>query len=271
MASLNNLTITIAGAGNVGTFLAEEFSRAGCHVRQIYSRTTDHASELAVKVGAQPISEIKQVNPDTDLIILALPDRVIPGFSQSLSQEAGVSPERTVIASTAGSVGLEELVKTYPKSGILYPLQTFTRYTKPVGMNIPFCIEGADEEIVKLLKRTASLISRDIRDIDSRQRLIIHLAAVFACNFTNHMIAVADKIISRAGLDSDILMPLIDETVSRLKGHNPVQMQTGPAVRGDRNTIDKHLELLGSTEGELLRSLYELISESIVKMKVNKE
>lgn len=271
MTSHNNLTITVAGAGNVGTFLAEELFRAGCVIRQVYSRTHNHALELAAKVKSEAIIDISKIDQDIDLIILALPDKVIPQFCQLLEKEAGISPERTVVASTAGSVSLGELQSSFFKSGVIYPLQTFTRYTKPVAENIPFCIEGSDDEVISLLKQTSSLISRDVRDIDSQQRLVIHLAAVFACNFTNHMIAVADDILSKAKLDFSILMPLINETISRLEGNKPVQMQTGPAVRNDQNTIEKHLHLLESTEGELLRSLYALISESIVRMKENKE
>lgn len=270
MTSLNKLTVTVAGAGNVGSFLAVELFKAGCDIRQIFSRSGSIAAELAGRVDAEGVSDIRLIDPDVDLIILALPDRVIPEFCKLLATDGGVASQRTVIASTAGSVELDVLSGCFKSSGVLYPLQTFTKYSKPQAADIPFCIEGTDEYTVKLLRDTASLISRDVRDIDSAQRLILHLAAVFACNFTNHMIAVADRIINKSNLDFSILSPLINETIKRLDGQSPLEMQTGPAVRGDGNTIQKHLNLLRETEGELISSMYALISESIAEMKKNK-
>jgi predicted short-subunit dehydrogenase-like oxidoreductase (DUF2520 family) len=269
MTSLKKLTITIAGAGNVGRFLAVELFAAGCDIRQIYNRTQSPAVDLAGKVNSEPVSDITGINPDVDLIILALPDRVIPVFCQKLAVEGGIAANRTIIASTAGSVGLKDLNRHFSRCGVIYPLQTFTRYTKPNSAIIPFCIEGADYQVAAFLRETASLISGDVRDIDSNQRLVLHLAAVFACNFTNHMIAVADEIIRKANLDFSILLPLINETIKRLEGRSPLEMQTGPAVRDDKNTIEKHLQLLSETEGEILRSLYAIASESIAEMKKN--
>lgn len=271
MALHSNLSVTIAGAGNVGSFLAVELFKSGCTITRIYSRTEKHAVELAAKVNSVAITDPGEFDFGTDLIILALPDKVIVDFCRQLSEYPGIKKGNPVIVSTAGSVELSELSNIYPDSGVLYPLQTFTKVTNPRAEKIPFCIEGSNPRVEQLLESAAAMISRDVRYITSGQRLVIHLAAVFACNFSNHMIAMADRIIEKANLDPGILMPLINETFSRLRENKPFNVQTGPAVRNDLNTISKHTRLLEEMDESALKSVYTLISENITLMHKNKE
>lgn len=281
--------ITIAGAGNVGTFLAVKLYTAGCRIKQVYSRNLRHASLLADKVNSTPIDDINFIQPDTDLIIIALPDKVIPQFCKELSSlhnnqitgkvsrtQAGhhdlINESDSIseslgfaIASVSGSVQLSEISGYFKRSGVLYPLQSFTLKSNPDTGTIPFCIEGNDEEMEILLSDVASIISNDVRHVDSVQRLKLHLSAVFASNFTNHMIALAEDIITKAGLDFNILRPLINETINRLENHSAADMQTGPAIRNDKETIDKHLEILKNLYPDnLIHDLYKLMSESII-------
>jgi len=273
MASTFDLSVTIAGAGNVGSFLALELFKSGCTIKQVYSRTEKHAAELAAQVNSVAITDPKKIDLKTGLIILALPDKVIVDFCKRIADvcAGGTGGQNPVIASTAGSVALAELSGIYPDAGVLYPLQTFTRYTNPEPSVIPFCIEGSNFRVEQLLGSTAKRITNDVRFITSGQRLIIHLAAVFACNFTNHMIALSDRIIEKANLDLSILMPLINETFSRLRDNKPFDVQTGPAVRNDLNTISKHTDLLEGIDEIALKALYTIISDNIALMHNNKE
>lgn len=264
MESQQKLTLSIAGSGNVGSFLATELFNAGFTIRQIYSRTLANAEKLALKVNAQAVDSSTLITDNIDLLVIALPDNIIPIFCEELSKSQPASSLK--IATTAGSVSLNEIKRYFDNCGVIYPLQSITKITRPDVKSIPFCLEGTNELIKSLLVRIASAITDDIRDINSEQRLLIHLAAVFASNFTNHLIAIADDIISKGGIDRNILWPLINETVSRLKNNNPLDIQTGPAKRNDTETMAKHMELIRKIETESIGSIYKIISNNIAIM-----
>lgn len=276
MDAQKKLTVSIAGSGNVGSFLATELFKAGCVIRQVFSRTHENAQKLASKVDAEPIVKIDSIDFNIHLLIIALPDKVIPGFCEVLSKVTSVREGVTrsvvdpnpdiCIASTAGSVMLSEFSQYFNHCGVLYPLQSFTLMTQPDAKIVPFCIEGTDEQIKSLLTKTALLISDDVRFINSEQRLILHMAAVFASNFSNHLLAIASSIIRQNNLDFNILWPLINETVGRLKECKPEEVQTGPAIRNDIQTMEKHLELLDGYRNENFKLIYEIISRSIYQM-----
>ncbi len=253
--------LSFAGSGNAGTFLALQLFKAGCFINQIYSRTLANAKLLSAKVSAEAIDDVNKIDNNIDLLIIALPDNVIPGFCENLSKTGKFKELK--IASVSGSVRLSEFSSYFQHSGVLYPLQSFTRKTNPVSREIPLCIEATDEQTQSIIKQVSEYISDDIRYLDSKQRMQLHMAAVFASNFTNHMIALADDILSHAGIQRDILLPLIHETINRLDTHRAIDMQTGPAVRNDFNTINKHIDLLDKFGDERLTGIYKLISENI--------
>ncbi len=273
MKAQHKFTISLAGSGNVGSFLAAELFNAGCTIRQIFSRTLDNARKLAYKVQAEPISDIDSLDDNIDLLIVALPDRIIPEFCQGLnsvlskreasSEAGGHNKPLLCVASTAGSVSLNEFRFPLLLNGVLYPLQSFTMSTKPFVKDIPFCVEADDDRLKIFLKQIAALISEDVREINSEQRLSLHLAAVYSSNFSNHLFAIAHKIIRHSNLDFSILWPLINETINRLREFDPEDVQTGPAIRNDIQTIEKHLELLANFDDEYIKRIYQLISESI--------
>lgn len=262
--------VSVAGSGNVGSFLAVNLHKAGCIIRQIYSRQLGNAEKLAAKVGAGAITNPTELDTNIDLLIIALPDRAIVGFISSVT---GGNHEKLkfVIASTAGSVNLSEFAHLHINSGVLYPLQSFTLLSDPKAGNIPFMIEGASAETAEFLIGIASLISSDVRYLESNKRLILHIAAVFASNFTNHMLVLANKILSETDMDFGVLMPLVTETISRLKDNSPENMQTGPAIRGDENTMNKHLEVLSDLNYTQLTAVYKTISESIRQLSIKND
>lgn len=280
MEAQNKHTISFAGSGNVGSFLSVELFKAGCSIKQIFSRTLENAQILADKVNAEPIANIDLIDDKIDLLIVALPDRIIPEFCKNLNtalakrREAGETNGHDKpllnVASTAGSVLLSEFSFPFILNGVLYPLQSFTMSTKPSVNNIPFCIEAEDGRLNILLKHIAAIISDDVREVNSQQRLKLHLAAVYSSNFSNHLFAIAHKIIQQSNLDFNILWPLLSETVNRLKECNPEDVQTGPAIRNDMQTIEKHIELLSKYENEYFGRIYQLMSESIQIMSTKK-
>lgn len=252
--------VTVAGSGNVATHLAKALVEAGIKIEQIYSRNLEHASSLAAVVGATAVNDVARLDSDAQMLLIALPDRVIPEFALDLKEKSSFSG---IVAHTCGSQPLSVLDTVFSKAGVFYPLQTFNRFNHPDMAKVPFCIEGSYDEVKDALAGLARLISEDVRFIDSRQRANLHLAAVFACNFTNHMYALSADILENAGVGPDILRPLIMETTQQIGELHPGLMQTGPAVRGDASTMAFHQELLQNHPE--VSELYRQISESIVR------
>lgn len=260
MEGMEIKTISFAGAGNVACNLAPALLKAGFAISGIIGRNQEHAANLARSVNARHLASVAELDNETDLLILALPDQAIPVFAQSL-KNAGIY--NGLVAHTSGSQSLGALQQYIADSGVFYPLQSFTRYTHPDIAHVPFCIEGATPEISRQLSAVASALSADIRMMDTAQRASIHLAAVFASNFSNFMYSVADCLLGKAGIETDILLPLIRETALRIKGNDAALLQTGPAVRRDWSTIDMHLNMLRNNPD--LKEIYKIISDNIIK------
>lgn len=261
MKAQQNLAVSIAGSGNAGTFLATRLFESGCVVKQVFSRTLPKAQKLAERVSAGAVNDIAHIDQNIDLLIIALPDNVIPEFCQHLSELK--RDNELAVVSVAGSVNLNKISRFFTNAGVLYPVQSFTLLTNPDPAKIPICIEATNQKTERLITEVSKLISDDVRYLDSNQRQSLHLAAVFASNFTNHMIAIADELLEKAKIEQDILMPLIHETINRLEKNDASLVQTGPAIRKDLSTIEKHIALLESTGDKRLKEIYYLISENI--------
>jgi len=254
--------ISFAGSGNVAGHLASALFRAGFEIKSIYSRNAESAGLLAATVGAKSVTSVSEIDSETELFILALPDQVIPEFSVALKKNGRF---KGIVAHTSGTQTLDALTKDHQMAGVFYPLQSFTRNSHPDISVVPFCIEGSSPLVAETLAAVARTLSVDVRLIDSARRASIHLAAVFACNFSNYLYAVSDCLLTRSGVNPDILLPLIRETAGRLKGGDAASHLTGPAVRKDWSTIDKHLSML--SENPDLTELYKTLSNHIVKLK----
>jgi predicted short-subunit dehydrogenase-like oxidoreductase (DUF2520 family) len=250
--------VSIAGSGNVAMHIAPALSAAGVKVVSIYSRNLQHASSLAALAGAIPVDHISLLDDNAELLLIALPDKVIPEFASQLKQNGNFLG---IVAHTCGSQPLSVLSDLFDKAGVFYPLQSFSRFSQPDIKEVPFCIEASNNELALNLSELAGRISGTVRFLDSQQRAIVHLAAVFACNFSKHMYALSADILEKEGIKADILQPLIRETANRLGDLHPGMLQTGPAVRGDFQTIDSHLKLL--KEFPELKPVYMQISDSI--------
>lgn len=248
--------ISFAGAGRVAGALCMEFYRAGIEIQKIVSEYEDHGAPLANRCNASWSSELKF--PDsTDIIIVAVPDHKLKELLGNIDCH-----EHTLVAHTAGSYGLEVFPERLKRTGVLYPLQTFSKERKVDFSNLPFFIETSDKNFSDVLRKLVESIGGNVHFVDTERRKMLHLAAVFVCNFINHLLTAGNEVASRAGFSLEVLNPLITETVSKAIDLGPVRSQTGPAIRNDVNTIEKHLELLSFSPE--LQTIYREITRSII-------
>jgi predicted short-subunit dehydrogenase-like oxidoreductase (DUF2520 family) len=252
------MRITIIGSGNVATHSAAAFKNAGHAIVQVYSRDLQNASLLAYHVKAEAIDNLDQINPETDLFVIAVKDDVIESIASALAKY------QKLIVHTSGATDLQALLNYTPQAGVFYPLQTFSK-TKEVDFNtVPICIEGANEQIASQLNELAYTISQNVYRINSAERKTLHLAAVFANNFPNYLYYLSQQLLAEHQLPFDLLRPLIRETAEKIQEHLPADVQTGPAIRNDEKTMASHLQQLAGKPD--LQQLYKLLSQGIIKM-----
>ncbi|MES2108781.1 MAG: Rossmann-like and DUF2520 domain-containing protein [Bacteroidota bacterium] len=251
------MRITIIGSGNVATHMGAAFKNAGHRIVQVYSPDIQHASLLAYHVGAEAIDKLEQINPETDVFIISVKDDAIGGLAATLTRY------EKLIAHTSGATGLDVLLNYTSNAGVFYPLQTFSKTKELDFRTVPLCIEGADISIEKQLTELARTVSNNVYKVDSEQRRVLHLAAVFACNFPNYLYAAAQRLLAGSNMGFEMLRPLILETAQKVQTHLPGEVQTGPAVRNDEFTMEAHADML-ENEPEL-KKIYKLLSQEIIK------
>ncbi|MDN5287391.1 MAG: hypothetical protein JWR38_3665 [Mucilaginibacter sp.] len=249
--------ITIIGSGNVATHMAAALKNAGHRIIQVYSRDLQHAAMLAYHVGAEAIDDLEAIVPNTDLFIVSVKDDAIVDMVKALAKH------QKLIVHTSGSTNLNDLLPFTHKAGVLYPLQTFSKSKEVDFFTVPLCIEGADEAITADLKELAATISNNVYAVNSANRKILHLAAVFACNFPNYLYTVAQQLLASHRMDFNMLKPLILETAQKVQHQAPASVQTGPAVRNDQETMNAHLQMLNNQPQ--LQEIYTLLSQGIIK------
>lgn len=251
------MKIALIGAGNLATRLGVALVAGGQSVVQVYSRTEASASALGKTLHCPAVTSLEQVCRDADVYIVAVKDAAFSGVAASLVS----GRSRALFVHTAGSLPMSVWEGVASRHGVFYPMQTFSKQREVDFSAIPIFIEAKNAADLTLLKALASALSTQVYEADSRQRRALHLAAVFACNFTNHMYALCGHLLDEAGLPFEVMLPLIDETAAKVHELPPAEAQTGPAVRYDENVIARHLEAL-SAHPEW-QDLYERISKSI--------
>ena len=250
------MRIVFVGAGNLATRLSLEMHRAGMIVEQVYSHTTEHAKSLAEKLNCPWTTNLTEIKSDADLYVFSLKDAVLQEVI------AGVKSNNGLWVHTAGSMPMSVFEGYANRFGVLYPLQTFSREREIGFKTIPFFVEANSEKDKNVLQEIASALSEDVRYLSSEKRKYLHLAAVFACNFTNHIYTLAGKIVAEQEIPMNVLYPLIDETAAKIHEMPPRDAQTGPAIRYDENVINKHLAMLNDQD---MKTIYQLMSQSIHK------
>ena len=251
-------SITLLGAGNVGQHLFKALLKANHDIVQVYNRTPIHTESLqSLLPQTRVVSEINALSLDSDLYLIAVSDDAIAAVSDALPINNGI------VVHTSGATSLSVLQK-HLNRGIFYPLQTFTSGHEVDFTQIPFCIDANSEQSADKLMDIASTLSPLVYRLNDQQRSALHVAAVFANNFTNHILSIAEEICQLNQVPFDIIKPLIAETLSKIQTQSPRLVQTGPAKRNDFITIQTHLDLLKSTP--LYSHLYVILSESILTM-----
>ena len=231
------LRIGLLGAGRVANHLGPALLAAGHHVPFVWSRTATAAEALATQLpGAQALTTLATLMPPADVYLLAVPDAAVAPLLA-----AAPWPTGALVAHLAGALPLGVFTTQLAvRGGVFYPLQTFSPERAITWPTVPLCIEAADPAAEALLLALASSISRHVLLLDSSQRLRLHVAAVFANNFTNHLLGISKALLAEAKLPPALLAPLVRETVEKALDHSPFSVQTGPAVRRDAPTLATH-------------------------------
>ncbi|HBF89036.1 MAG TPA: DUF2520 domain-containing protein [Bacteroidales bacterium] len=248
--------IAIIGSGNLATNLAINLSNKDFDIVQIYSRNIENAIELAKQTNSEPISDLALLTKQADLYIVAVSDSAI---SEVVSK---INIKNKLVVHTSGSVSVNVFGNKFENFGIFYSLQTFSKSTIVDFNNIPILIEANNIQNLNNLTNLARCLSNTVRVISSEDRQKIHIAAVFANNFTNHMYSLSQQYLESNNLDIELLKPLIIETAHKILDNNPKDIQTGPARRNDKITIEKHIEMLKNKPE--FQKLYSFVSESIL-------
>ena len=252
-------SIAFVGAGNLAWHLAPALDNAGFNVREVYSRDAKKSGQLVSRLyRAGTRASLDFTESDVDLIVLAVSDDAIADVVTDL-----IVPDDVILVHTSGSSPLSALDGAgTPNTGVFYPLQTFSKGTKVNLEETPVFVEGSNPSVTRILLGIGRAISPTVLAISSEKRLALHLAGVFASNFTNHMIAIAFELMEEHDLEPQWLEPLIAETINKGLDSGPENAQTGPARRGDLRILRKHAEFL--KKDQKLREIYTLISQHIL-------
>lgn len=264
-----SLNIVVIGAGNVATHLADSFLKTEqVQIVQVFNhQASKKAKDFARKIKSPLVADYQKIDPAADLYIIAVKDDAIPEVTKKLSQ----LKLKGLVVHTSGSVGLDVLKSVSKQIGVYYPLQTFYPNAKIDWPSTPLLIEANTKSALTQLKSLASIVSKQVRVINSEERLRIHLAAVFASNFTNAMYVAAYELIEKSLTKNDtvLLFPLMKHSFQKLENVHPLIAQTGPAKRQDKRVMQKHLSLLKSDKD--LSAIYRSLSDLILKQQSKKK
>ncbi len=245
------MKIVLIGSGNVATVLGKLLKEAGHMILQVFSRS---ASSLASELSAEHTMRWSEIRKDADLYLVALSDKALLELP-----EVFLAGERPVVH-TAGSVSRQVLEKVTKSYGVFYPLQSL-RKEIPLTGEIPILVDANEPWLRRMLIELAKSISSKVHEAGDEERFRLHIAAVFINNFTNHLYALAESFCKKEQVPFQLLYPLIEETARRVMHQDPAQLMTGPAIRGDSQTIEKHLQKLEAHPE--LKKIYQQLTASI--------
>jgi len=255
---MSSYKIAILGAGNVGYQLTWHLNNSGHEIVQVYSRHLPSAKWIGNLMDIPCTTSISEITKEADIYLIAVNDDSVA----EVSRELKLSDK--VVAHTSGAVPMNILEGVSTNYGIFYPLQTLSRNISVDFSVIPICMNGVNDYTRNILKDLASSLTNKVVIVDDEKRLAIHVAAVIANNFTNHLFSISQMILEKSGLSFEILKPLINETVRKIQNHDPINVQTGPAVRHDEKTIQLHLDFL--KQDDRFAEIYRVMSEDIQKL-----
>lgn len=251
------MKIVMIGSGNTGTVLSSVLKKAGHEISQVVSRNIDHAKSLASLYNASSATLYEPHFADADFYIIALNDAALDNI------ERYPALKNKLIVHTAGAVSIKVLENCSGNYGVLYPLQTLSKFSTGIP-EIPFLVDGNNEETLHRILGLAKSISEKVEQADDTARLNYHVAAVFVSNFANHMFALGELFCQKEKLEFKNLLPLMNEINERVNQDSPYLTQTGPAMRDDIFTLNRHLQALSAHPD--LKYIYLKLSESIIKV-----
>jgi predicted short-subunit dehydrogenase-like oxidoreductase (DUF2520 family) len=253
--------IALIGSGNLAWHLGQALYQSGNTITEVFSQHWENAQQLATILGnADPKTDLDFSQSKAQIFFLAVKDDVLERVIAALHL-----PNHAILAHTSGTQPLEIIQKQSISPAVFYPLQTFTKAKQVNFAEIPICIEATDEQTYQTLEQIAQSISTQIDRLGSKQRQVLHLAAVFSCNFSNFLLTISKEILEKEKLSFDLLKPLVNETIAKAYTISPAKAQTGPAKRGDNQIIQKHLTLLEEMQiDENWQEIYKQMSEAIM-------
>ncbi|MEL6836910.1 MAG: DUF2520 domain-containing protein [Bacteroidota bacterium] len=251
------VSIVLIGAGKVASAMGKRLSETGHQVVAVWSRNLAHADALASDINTIGTSELSAIPRQADLYLLVVPDQAIGSIAEQL---ATIISSQSLVLHTSGATPASVL-NSFRRHGVFYPLQTFSPGREVDFSKVPLCLYTSIAADFAPLERLAKRISDRVYRVSDAQRLQLHLAAVFVNNFTNYMQHIAQEIVEAHELPGDLLLPLLQETIDKLEDLSPQDAQTGPALRDDQATLERHQKLL--EEHPHWQALYRMLSEGI--------
>ncbi len=259
MKALKSWRISVLGTGNVAWQLAHALMDAGFQIHQVLNRTPASAEALAMEINASSFGLPSDLDPVSDICLVCVSDDSMAAVLD------GMNTGKCLMLHTSGSVSMDVFSGKADRFGVLYPLQTFTKGRHVDLSEVPFLIEAGLPGDLEQVRTLASALSQQVVVATSVERSILHLAAVFASNFSNHMFALAERLALEKHVDFKLLVPLMRETTAKASEMSPAKAQTGPAVRQNEKVMKKHMEML--KDNPRLQEMYRVISESIREIK----
>ena len=250
------MNIVFIGSGNVATQMAPALKENGHEILCVYSRSIKNAKALSNILGCNYCNKVQNIPSNADLYIVTLQD----DFIEKIINQLNFQP--ACIVHTSGSKPLDIFPKRFKNAGVIYPLQTFTKNRKTNWATLPIFIEANNSKSRASVSKVAHSLSKNVQKANSLKRQQMHLAAVFANNFVNHLYSLSSELLKNEKISFDVLKPIILETTERILSADPAKIQTGPAKRKDFTTIKKHLNLLKADKNKL--KVYKTITESII-------
>ncbi|MGK8820574.1 Rossmann-like and DUF2520 domain-containing protein [Acinetobacter baumannii] len=254
------MKISLLGSGRVAFHLAKALLAQGHHIAQVYARDFEKTQKFSKQIKSKACRSLHEFQP-SDLIILAVSDSAIAELAKQVHE---IFPE-TLMVHTSGSTDIQVISNIHEKAGVFYPLQTFSLERDVDWQATPLFVEATNKDDSVILSDLANSLSKRVYQYTSKQRLTLHLAAVFACNFSNYCFDMAKQVVDAEQVNFSLLYPLILETAKKATENDPKQMQTGPAMRGDQNILAMHQSLLAQANRDDLKKVYQLLSDGIVK------
>jgi predicted short-subunit dehydrogenase-like oxidoreductase (DUF2520 family) len=254
IAGEKNRKVVLVGAGHVATHLALAMNEAGFPIVQVFSRTTESARMLAGRLRCTFTCSTDEIRKEAGIYLFCVKDDILQEVVRKIPANKGLWIH------TAGSVSMELFNGKTDRYGVIYPMQTLSKSRKIDFYKTPLFVEGNTPECQKEIRQVAERVSGEVGVMNSERRRYLHLAAVFACNFSNYMYCLATQVLEEQGINRQVLQPLIEETALRLRTMSPDRAQTGPAVRYDRKVMEQHLAMLKDAG---MREIYEVVSAGI--------